>query len=34
VLGAGDRISMTAGPLGARVMLPGGETLEGSRHIW
>ena len=30
----GDRISMTAGPKGARVMLLGGATLEGSRHIW
>ena len=30
----GDKISMTAGPLGARVMLLGGATLEGPRHIW
>ncbi|MGR3513346.1 MAG: pirin family protein [Paracoccaceae bacterium] len=30
----GDRMSMTAGPLGARVMLLGGETLEGPRYIW
>jgi redox-sensitive bicupin YhaK (pirin superfamily) len=30
----GDRISMTAGPRGARVMLLGGETLEGPRYIW
>lgn len=30
----GDRVSMTAGPQGARVMLLGGETLEGSRYIW
>ncbi|WP_102109223.1 pirin family protein [Oceaniglobus roseus] len=30
----GDRVSMTAGAQGARVMLLGGETLEGSRHIW
>lgn len=30
----GDRISMTAGPLGARVMLLGGATLEGDRYIW
>jgi redox-sensitive bicupin YhaK (pirin superfamily) len=25
---------MTAGPEGARVMLLGGETLEGPRYIW
>ncbi|MEM7753888.1 MAG: pirin family protein [Pseudomonadota bacterium] len=30
----GDRMSMTAGPRGARVMLLGGETLEGPRYIW
>ena len=30
----GDRVSMTAGPAGARVMLLGGATLEGPRHIW
>ncbi|MEM6823816.1 MAG: pirin family protein [Pseudomonadota bacterium] len=30
----GDRISMTAGREGARVMLLGGETLEGPRYIW
>jgi len=30
----GDRVSMTAGPQGARVMLLGGATLEGPRHIW
>ncbi len=30
----GDRVSMTAGERGARVMLLGGETLEGSRYIW
>ena len=30
----GDRISMTAGPQGARVMLLGGATLEGPRYIW
>ena len=29
----GDRVSMTAGPTGARVMLLGGATL-GERHIW
>jgi len=29
----GDRVSMTAGPRGARVMLLGGETM-GPRHIW
>lgn len=30
----GDRISLRAGPKGARVMLLGGATLEGPRHIW
>ena len=30
----GDRVSMTAGGQGARVMLLGGETLEGPRYIW
>ena len=30
----GDRVSMTAGPDGARLILLGGATLEGSRHIW
>jgi len=30
----GDRVSMTAGERGARVMLLGGETLEGPRYIW
>ena len=30
----GDHISMTAGAQGARVMILGGETLEGPRHIW
>jgi len=30
----GDAASMTAGPAGARVMLLGGATLEGPRHIW
>ena len=30
----GDKVSMTAGPLGARVMILGGETLEGPRYIW
>jgi len=30
----GDRVSMKAGPQGARVMLLGGETLEGPRYIW
>lgn len=29
----GDRVSLTAGPAGARVMLLGGETL-GTRYIW
>ena len=30
----GDRLSMTAGPAGARVMLLGGDTLGGPRYIW
>lgn len=30
----GDRVSLTAGGRGARVMLLGGETLEGPRYIW
>ena len=30
----GDRVSMTAGDEGARVMILGGETLEGPRYIW
>ncbi len=30
----GDAISMTAGPAGARVMILGGDTLDGPRHIW
>ncbi|MEL6168764.1 MAG: pirin family protein [Pseudomonadota bacterium] len=30
----GDRVSLTAGATGARVMLLGGETLEGPRYIW
>lgn len=30
----GDRVSLRAGNQGARVMLLGGETLEGPRHIW
>ena len=30
----GDRVSMTAGDQGARLMLLGGATLEGPRHIW
>ena len=30
----GDRISLKAGPLGARLLLLGGETLEGPRYIW
>lgn len=30
----GDRVSMIAGEQGARVMLLGGATLEGPRHIW
>lgn len=30
----GDRVSMRAGPQGARLMLLGGSTLNGPRHIW
>ncbi|MBL4627087.1 MAG: pirin family protein [Roseicyclus sp.] len=30
----GDPVSMTAGEQGARVMILGGDTLEGPRHIW
>lgn len=30
----GDRVSMKAGPWGARVMLLGGATMEGERYIW
>lgn len=30
----GDRLSVTAGPQGARIMLLGGETLGGPRYIW
>jgi len=30
----GDRVSMTAGARGARIMLLGGATLNGPRHIW
>lgn len=30
----GDRISVHAGPQGARLMLLGGATLEGPRYIW
>lgn len=30
----GDRISLRAGDAGARLMVLGGATLEGSRHIW
>lgn len=30
----GDRIALRAGEQGARVMLLGGATLEGPRHIW
>ncbi len=30
----GDRVSLKAGPQGARLMLLGGATLEGPRHIW
>ena len=30
----GDRITLTAGAQGARVMLLGGATMDGPRHIW
>ena len=30
----GDRMSLRAGPRGARVLLLGGATLDGPRHIW
>ena len=30
----GDRVSLRAGPQGARLMLLGGATLEGPRYIW
>lgn len=30
----GDRVSVKAGPQGARVMLLGGATMDGPRHIW
>jgi len=30
----GDRLHVTAGPEGARIMLLGGETLGGPRYIW
>lgn len=30
----GDRVSVKAGETGARLMLLGGETLEGKRYIW
>ena len=30
----GDRVSLKAGPKGARLMLLGGETMNGPRYIW
>ena len=30
----GDRMSVQAGPAGARLMLLGGATMDGPRHIW
>ena len=30
----GDRISLIAGPQGARLMLLGGATMDGPRHLW
>ncbi|MGA8260997.1 MAG: pirin family protein, partial [Arenicellales bacterium] len=34
VFRTGDRVSLTAGESGARLMLLGGEALEGPRYIW
>jgi hypothetical protein len=34
VVRPGDRLGLRAGPQGARVMLLGGATLDGPRHIW
>ncbi|ALG90618.1 MULTISPECIES: pirin family protein [Actibacterium] len=34
VFRTGDRVSLRAGPQGARVLLLGGATLEGPRYIW
>jgi redox-sensitive bicupin YhaK (pirin superfamily) len=34
VLRPGDRMALTAGPQGARLLLLGGATLEGPRYIW
>ncbi|ABG32358.1 pirin family protein [Roseobacter denitrificans] len=34
VFRSGDKVSLTAGAQGARLMLLGGATLEGPRHIW
>ncbi|WP_298433545.1 pirin family protein [uncultured Jannaschia sp.] len=30
----GDRLSLKAGPTGARLLLLGGDTMDGPRHIW
>lgn len=30
----GDTVELTAGPQGARLMLLGGETLDGPRYLW
>ena len=30
----GDALSLTAGPEGARLMMLGGDTMDGPRHIW
>ncbi len=30
----GDRLGLTAGPQGARIMLLGGAVMDGPRHIW
>ena len=34
VLQAGQPVEMIAGPDGAKVMLLGGATIDGPRHIW
>ncbi len=34
VFRTGDRVSLTAGSTGARLMLLGGEALEGPRYVW
>jgi redox-sensitive bicupin YhaK (pirin superfamily) len=34
VVRSGDKISLTAGEQGARIMMLGGDTMDGPRHIW